>query len=417
MILIIVAVGLLLPLATRAKVDVEPYGFVLMNASYNSRTQADIPVFAAAPGAGEPNFVITSRQTRFGVKFTSSATYAPSGVIEIDFRGLRGSGGNGGATQAAPRLRRAFAELHFGSVDLLMGQDSGVMSPLAPTTLMHQAIPGASSSGNLWCRTPQIRLTARPISNGNGELKIQAALVRPLAGDATTNAVSADSTGAGSGGVGQGDVFGIGELSGLPWFQARLGYEKKGATQLAIGAGLHYGAVDYLIEDPAGDAITGSSLALTGDVMVKTDGFTLCAEGFIGKNIGMLSSNATFAGTGSTLKVGNKAVAFTDFEEIETSGGWAEVKIPMPGIDNVEVAGSFGIETLDEEFLGSGNLKSNSTILTNIIWNPTEGFFCGIEFGNISTKWLDLGTDKVDAEEKEAERIDHNVNLSAMLKF
>ncbi len=106
-VLLMVLGGLLVPGVVLAAVETAPFGFVLVNASYNTRSMTDVPWVAPGAGAGEPNFNLFARQTRIGFKMKSDAQYAPSGAIEVDFYGLRGSGGNGGPLQAAPRLRRA----------------------------------------------------------------------------------------------------------------------------------------------------------------------------------------------------------------------------------------------------------------------------------------------------------------------
>ena len=399
---LLIAAAIFVPGMALADVDVTPYGFVLANASYNTRTRTDVPVIAAPDGAGEPNFLITPRQTRLGLKLKSDASYAPLAIVEIDFWGLRGSGANGGPTQAAPRLRRAFAELHFSSFDLLAGQEWIVLAPLNPTSLMHVALPGMMSSGNLWARLPQVRGTLKAASNEKSEVLLQAALTRPLGADVGMTPVE------------QGDVLGRGELYGWPWVQGRLGYTMKGSTSLALGAGVHYGQEDFG-NDPAGDDITGSSFAVAGDVKLAVNKVTISGEAFAGKNIRTLFSTAGFAMRPDSILVDGDYVAYNEVEGVEVMGGWGELKLAAS--PKVDLAVSAGMESVDDEFLASGDIKSNTTLLGNVIFKPAKGIQVGVAGGFVNTERIDDDPATADTKETDDGRKNLNANVSLMFEF
>lgn len=414
--------GLLLPMVATAGVETTPYGFILLNASYNTRSQTDVPVLAAPAGKGEPNFNIFARQSRLGLKMKSDATYTPSAGLELDFYGLRGSGSNGGPTNAAPRLRRAFMEMHFSKFDLLAGQEWIVCAPLNPTTIMHMSLTGEMSSGNLWARLPQIRGTMKPISSETGELKVDLALVRPLGADAPMDAVTvgvvADTTtgigtGNGTGGVSQGEAYGRGEQFGWPWAQGRLGYTVKGATKVAAGVSGHYGMMDFG-NDPAGDDLTGVSMAVAGDLQITVGKATISGEGFWGQNINTLFSNAKFAMVPDSMKVDNVQKRFKNVEEITATGGWGEVKYAVSPAFDLVING--GVEQMDDEFLAAPDVKSNTTIMGMVIAKPTAGVQIGLETGMITTTFM--GNDPGTADkETEYDRSNMNVNVSFMYSF
>ena len=106
---IITLVGLAagIAVATNGDLTFKPYGFVLSNLQYNNNVKADIPTVVALTDTTK-NVLLTARQTRIGFNLgMEESGWKLTGKAELDFWGLRGSGRNGAAVQAAPRLRRA----------------------------------------------------------------------------------------------------------------------------------------------------------------------------------------------------------------------------------------------------------------------------------------------------------------------
>lgn len=392
---------LLLPAIAAAGVETTPYGFVLLNSSYNSHSLADIPVLAPVSGA-EPNFLMTPRQSRFGLKMKSDAQYSPSGAIEVDFYGLRGSGAAGGPTQTGIRLRRAFFELHLDKVDVLFGQEWVVLAPLNPTSLMHVAFPGLMASGNLWARLPQVRGTFKPVADDQNEVKLDLAFSRPYGSDGTMTPVE------------QGDVLARGERYVWPWIQGRLGYSMKGTTAVTVGAGALYGREDFG-EDPAGDDNFGTAVAVAGDLQVVVNPVTVSGEGFFGKNIRTLFSTAGYALDPDTLVVGGVRKPYNRFEGIQAMGGWGEIKLAVVP-DKLDIAASAGFELVDDEFLANDDVKSNMTVMGTAIYKGIKGVQIGFEVGWITTERI---ADKPTTKDKDTDdgRENVNANLSAMFSF
>lgn len=361
--------------AEENKVEINPYGFILLNAQYNDKVATDIPVKAALTDTVS-NFLITARQTRFGFKMTYEATWKIAGQIELDFWGLKGSGANGSAMQSAPRLRLANFKITKDKITFVFGQDWTIFAPLSPTSWAHVSIPEFSSSGNLWNRFPQIRGEYKAKLGENNSLLLQGALLRPLGADVTPAATQAEQMGAG-------------ELSGLPFVQARAAVGiGKNAT---IGVSAHFGQEDFSKARNDTTNLTDdktTSMAVAGDVKAKADIVSFGAEGYWGKNLPMLFSNAYVKST----KAGNK----WKIEGVETMGSWGEVSI-APKNTKVTFNVGGGLEQLkekdvdslitDEFFCIAKPLWKNMTIFANVIWTPIEKVTFALEFNNITTTY------------------------------
>lgn len=390
-VLLIMTIEMFVSSVALAEIKAKPYGFILVNSSYNSETLADIPVFAPPEGTGNRNFIITPRQTRVGLKATSDARFKPSGVVEIDFWGLRGSQDPTGATQTALRLRRAFLMLSFDRWDFLVGQEWMVFSPLKPTTLMHQSVTGLTASGNLWARLPQMAGLFRLVDGDRTGLDLNLALTRPFGADQDPSPVL------------QLDQLGAGEKSGLPFLQGRMAYSRHGdSVQFTLGAGIHAGTEDFG-KDADGSTVHATTLAAGGDLTLSMSAVTFQGEGYYGENIPMLFSAAAFVvdTTGGSLAV----------DEVEATGGWGEVSWKASAL--WVLAASAGVESLDDTYLTAGSVKENFTLMATGIWNPVEPFKVGGEVGYIETTRIVDGVTK--ATDGGASNV--NVNLSFQYVF
>ena len=289
--------------AVAKKPQITPYGFVLVNVLFNTDNPipVDIPVTAKENPDGTQSFLITARQTRFGLKMTGTEALGAKvgGGIELDFFGLTGSSSQGGVTQSAPRLRRAFLTLDWKNTRLLAGQEWVVFAPLSPTSLAHVSIPEFSGSGNLWNRIPQITVEYRMKTGEKGEVKGAISMLRPFGADIEPFFL-----------VSQSEVAGSGEKKGLPFVQGRVGVSVKPAQDKAVtvGGSFHVGSEEGVAGNDLG------TFAVTGDVGVKVCGFGLSGGGVAGKNTTMLFSQAGVVDRGEPTE-----------HEVNTSGGWGQV--------------------------------------------------------------------------------------------
>jgi len=394
-------------LAYAGDVEIKPYGFILLNANYNDGIKADIPVKTALSDSIS-NFLITSRQTRFGLKMSYQQDWKITGNIEMDFFGLKGSGANGGVMQSAPRMRLAFFKLEKENVSFVFGQDWAVFAPLSPASMMHVSIPEFSSSGNLWNRFPQLRFEYKAKLDDKNSLLFQGALLRPLGADITPT-------------VNQTDELGAGELAKFPFIQGRVAANF--GTSATIGASFHFGQEDFYtawggkkIVAPdtfAIDDAKTSTMAIAGDLKVKANIVTLSGEAFWGKNLTMLFGNAYLRSDSVT---GNKY----EIDGVGAVGGWGEISI-KPKDSKFTFGAGVGMETLKEEdvdsllndniFCSSTPLWKNMTIFATVMYAPFDKVSFGLEFNNIKTTYKKLEATKI--VEKDAD----NNSVSLAFKF
>lgn len=371
-----VAISLMLLVNACAGVDVKPYGFILVNVGINDVLGTDIPVKAGiADTTTKTNFLITPRQTRFGLKMSSEVDdWEMSGGIELDFWGLKGSGANGLAMQSAPRLRRAYFKMMKESFTFLVGQEWSLFAPLSPTSLAHVSIPGFSSCGNLWNRMPQIRFEHQHDLGETGSALFQWALVRPLGADVATTTRT------------QGEAFGAGEYSALPFFQGRV--SATFSKNVSIGFSGHYGQEDWEKAYPTmnfhEDKTTTAAAAL--DFKAKAGVFGLSGEWFMGSNLRMLFSNAhvwtEWDATTNTNKV----------KGVEANGGWGQVSFAPQGT-NLSFNTGAGSEILKEEHVDSlvtawsPQLWKNMTFFANVMATPMSNVTIAFEYGYLKTTY------------------------------
>ncbi len=211
------------------KPTITPYGFVLLNTFFNANTftSADYPASAALVQNGG-SFLMSARQSRIGVKLAMNDenwTGANlTGVIEFDFKGGHFATNSTGWNAAIMRLRLAQAtatwKTGYGTWSVLAGQDYGLVNPLFATSVAWVADPIFWQAGNLWRRSPQIRLTYGGNAGPVG-VTVQAAILSPA--DTTGNV-----------------TLGAGNVSRNPDLEARLALSGgAGPVKGTLGIGYH----------------------------------------------------------------------------------------------------------------------------------------------------------------------------------
>lgn len=381
-----------------AEMTAKPFGFILFNTQLNNRVKADIPTVAsAADSVNVTNILMTARQTRFGLQLGyENLGWKMAGHFELDFWGLKGSGANGGSMQSAPRLRRAYFKMTKENLSLLFGQEWVIFAPLSPNSDAHVSIPALSGSGNLWNRMPQLRLEIKNPMDAN-ELLFQIALLRPLAADNVT--------------AGQADYIGAGELNSLPFVQARAALAiKKSAT---IGVSVHFGQENFNKLDATfteDEKTTTYAIAL--DLTAGSESVKLMGEAFLGQNLNMLFSNASY-----------RKMLFDDVdslyknEPMPVKGGWVAINL-IPKDSKVSFNAGAGVEILDKddvELLAKSStvLYKNMTLFSNVLFAPIPKLTFGLEGGYITTTYKRTVSGQID----ELDGKNLSANLSAKIAF
>jgi hypothetical protein len=340
-----------------AKRTVEFTGTVLMNGFYNSaRTNnSDDPVFADTDAVGITGSSATMRQTRLGVMVTDPEVLGGSfsGEVDVDFYGGQQPAA-GNRTFPLLRLRRALATVQWTHVQLLLGQETALVSDRNPRSLAGVGVPDFSLAGNLWFWIPQARVTAE--YGYTVRLAVQAAVLAPIAGTQGAVTTQADS----------------GERSSRPYLEGRvrLGWgPTDDPSEVAIGG--HIGWLRGL------DSLSGDSLlqsrAVTFDTRLKLGPAELLGEAFIGQSL---------AGLGGGAVGQNAGVAGAP---VRTKGGWGQVNFrPRTGW---MFGGGCGLDDpKDADVLPNGRFR-NFVCEGHVEWRPPGPLIFGFEFRRLQTRY------------------------------
>jgi len=337
---------------------VEFTGTVLMNSFYNSaRTNnSDVPVFADTDATGVTGASATMRQTRLGVLVNDPEVLggAFSGEVDVDFfGGQQAAAGN--RTFPLLRLRRATGTVQWTHVQIMLGQETALVSDRNPRSLAGVGVPDFSLAGNLWFWIPQARVTWE--YGYTLRLAIQGAVLAPISG-APQGALTtqADS----------------GERSGRPYVEGRvrLGWgPTDDPSEVAIGG--HIGWLRGF------DSLTGDSLlqsrAVTFDTRLKLGPAEILGEAFIGQALAGLGGG----GIGQNTGVGGAPV--------RTKGGWGQLNVrPRTGW---MFGGGCGIDDpKDADVPATGRFR-NFVCEGHVEWRPPGPLLFGFEFRRLQTRY------------------------------
>jgi hypothetical protein len=372
-------------------IKVTPYGFVLLNAFYDmdTFTTRDYPGQVSATDEGEA-YLMSARQSRFGVRLAgkdSAVTGADlSGVIEFDFKAghvatsstctepdadpatppvCTITGANTASTgwyNGLMRLRLASATATWKSgtntFAILFGQDYGLVNPLFAESLAWVADPLFWQAGNLWRRSPQIRLTWGG-KFGDMGLQIQGAVLSPADATAPVD-------------------FGAGNKSGVPDLEARAAFSAKfGDMNGTIGVGYHTEQREYQVAgtDDVQDDITTDVLGVDVDLNL-TKYLQVKGEYYTGSG-----ADDTYFGIAPSV-----AGAAGDRDTVDTDGFWVQALVkPSPVFT---LTAGYGEANADEDVVtGAAQRKENTQLAFGAIVNAGKAWRFGVEFIQVETTY------------------------------
>src|SRR5262245_35919518 len=228
------------------------------------------------------------RQTRIGLTADGPTlgSARTSAVVAMDFfGGIQAF--QTGQVMGLPRLLVAFARIEGEHTALEVGQDHMILAPRDPTSLAAYAFPLLFRSGNLYLRTPQVRIEQSFATH----LRATAGIVAPIGGDFTDTNYTFVPPALG------------GERSQRPGVQARFAYTagEAGSPRLVdIGVSGHVGW-ERRVND------LDRSWASAIDFAARRDVIGVAGEFFTGDNIdafgGALGLNARSAGGWGELQL------------------------------------------------------------------------------------------------------------------
>jgi hypothetical protein len=350
----------------------------LFNANYVSHgaNTIDIPLFPQKRGTSadqdHQNFNMTVRQTRFGLRYEGKIfdDAKLTGVFEFDLLGGSPAFANG-INFDIFRVRLAYGRVDWNRDSLEAGQDWAVFSPLNPTSLASYAIPGFSTSGNLWNRMPQIRYEHR--EGDKTKFVFTTALLDPNAGDSSGNPAARP--------------IGLGERGAAPAGEMRLGFTTPShGKESSAGVSGHYSRLLGEPGNPAGTTVRSpiDSYGVSGDANLwLTSGFRVTGEAFHGRALGIFSGDIAQ----SSAVIAGRA------RGIDSSGGWIELHGEAPtgyqgSWKNFSMNGGYGIEDNRDKDLVAGLRKRNQTYMANGQYKFSPNFTFALEYRRVLTDWF-----------------------------
>ena len=352
--------------AQEPDIEAAVHGLVLMNAFHTSdkTNNSDVPQFTLPPDPADNPASSASggtvRQSRVTVTalVPEFARGALRGELDVDFYGGQ-QPSSGGRTFPLLRIRRAFAELTWNRLALLVGQESPPIAMVSPSSLASIGFPEFAGSGNLWLWLPQVRLGADLPSAGGLRLGAEVAALAPTSGEAQGTFLT------------QPD---IAERSGRPFLQGRV-RARWGAPdepgEASVGG--HYG----WIVDAAGGRVPSTAAAVSVWTPV-TRWIDLRAEAFAGEALAGLGGGG----------IGQNMVR--DGVPVRTRGGWVQINLrPSPAW---EVGGGVGLDDPDDDDLLAASRLRNLAFEGHAAWRRAP-LVVGLEIREIRTRYAEpLGT-------------------------
>jgi hypothetical protein len=394
--------------AKPAGVSLTPYGFVSLVSLWTGGTVStqDYPSTVSQTAHTGGSFLMSARQSRVGARLAlddgnwTGATIG--GVIEFDFNGGQISGANVNA--AAPstawynglmRLRLANMTANWktpvGNVQVLAGQDYGLVNTLFAESITYIASPLFWKAGNIWRRSPQIRATW---SNNFDMVALYAAVAVLSPADA---AAPVD--------------LGQGNLSRTPDMEGRVAATVKANADFAgtIGVGFQTNKRRFNAGTTTQKDVTASTVGV--DVDLNLTKFAQVK----GEYYSSKGSDDTYNGVGPGTTIGGGAGAA--ITAVGGSGYWAQAILkPLPELWVTAGYGSGDVDKADRLKAAGGTALSAATQIGNtmldasVIVNAGKYWRFGVEYLQVTTKYVGSATQPKDPKAQQ-------VSLSTQLKF
>ena len=336
---------------TRSGARLELTGRVMVKAFGNSRrvNNVDNPQFVLVDPA--PNTVpsrgmgMAIRETRFGLRVDVPEALGGTftGDVDMDFYGGQ-MPSSGGRTFPLARLRTARGIVRWANAELLVGQESPLVSGLNPVSPSAVGTPAFATAGNLWLWLPQARVG---ISTSEG-FGVQAAVLAPTSGDA---AASFDTD------------YDLAERSQRPFLQLRASARwGEGDMTRDVGCGAHEG---WLM---LGTTRLESRAIACDALLPVTEMLELRGEFFSGQALRGLGGG----GIGQNFTASNT--------ELGATGGWAQINA-RAGLSRL------GIGCGTDQPEDGAPRRRNDSCAGYLTLRPSGPMFFGAELRRIRTAY------------------------------
>lgn len=342
----------------RSRVAVELSGRVLVTGFSNSRrvNNVDVPLFVrpdTASGLPQGGSGMAIRQTTLGLAVTAPAVLGASfrGDIDVDFFGGQ-QASSGGRTFPLLRLRTARAILTWRHAELLVGQESPLISGVNPVSLASVGTPGFVTAGNLWLWLPQVRVGVE--TGGALRFGMQAAVLAPTSGDAA-GLFDTDND--------------VAERANRLFVQGRVRV-RWGSDETAgeIGAGVHRG----WFATKGDSLLVSEAFAVDARIPLAT-WLEVRGEGYDGKALRGLGGGGVGQGFG------------LNGVPVRSRGAWGQVNITAS--TRVVLGAGYGFDDPRDEDLPSGSRLRNAATEAHLHVRPAGPLVLGFEYRRIETTY------------------------------
>jgi len=337
-----------LALQAEVKLNVTPYGYVKLDAVYETgmASHGNFILWAVDPGSSSGLFHLTANETRVGLKIAGLRVggFDLGGKVEFDFFG------GGAENKAQPMMRHAFLMLSNGSFSITAGQTWDIISPLIPATLNYSV---QWAGGNIGYRRPQLSLR-QDFKSEKSVFSLQAGVFRTITQDY------------------DGDGIVDGTAAGTPMVQGRVAVKLMfGQASVQLGLSGHYGT-------------TSGEIDLTTDSLNVDLAVVLCprvriqGEYFTGKNLGQF--------------LGGIVQEVSDGREIRASGFFANLIADLS--DRIQISVGYGMDDPEDEDLIDGMRSKNTTVWGTLFYKFSKHFLVGLDLSNWETGYLNQEAQK-----------------------
>jgi hypothetical protein len=352
---------------SQSKMPVRLFGAIVSNTVSNSGVANWLEnpnlVDAEVPGVAPGSFTSTLKQSQIGLNVgpIPVASLTASGTVVADFLGGTPSFVTG-TVMGLPRMVYAFMRLEGERTALQVGQDHNLLAPRDPTSLAAQTFPLLFRAGNLYLRSPQVRVEQRL-----GGLTLKGGIAAPLAADPAASFVFAP-------------VAGAGERSRRPALESRVDYtagSPDGRGEFTLGLSGRYGW-----RKPADELNSAGSYAVDFNVRA-----------------GRVGAAGEFFHTDDAAEFG-AAVA----QARSARGGWVEGRVALTS--KLSANAGVGLDRVRGDVPATAR-QENKSVFGNVIFDLTPEVAVSMEY-----RWLEtqLGNAL-------AKRENHHVNAAFVVRF
>jgi hypothetical protein len=333
------------------KLPIQLTGMVLFNAFSNTENYSTPSVNNYGLLSGPSSSGATLRQSLLGFNFQGPSLPGDghiNGSIMMDFYG-----GYADPEQTRVRLRQAYISMDWANRSFTVGQQKPLISPTQPDSLAEVGIPPLAGAGNLWLWLPQARYEERTHFGSNNGLTSQIAVLQTDEAYVNIPAQFASSL-----------------EQARPALEGRFAFWHKfdETRKFEIAPGFHVSSTHV-----AGTSV-GSHIGSLDWLVVPENWLHFSGAFYKGQNVASLGA----------LGNGFVVLANGDVRPVDSTGGWAQLSIPINSRFTFNVFG--GLENDHSPFLSATSIVHNWNYASNVMYHLGPNVVVSLEAMQLRTR-------------------------------